>query len=119
MTKKDGLFIIEGYEKEASLKRKAAQDAVYQCIKENPQIRQVEIAKKLNKHKSNISRDIKKLLRSGYIEELHGYRYSVLPPDNLDNKLSELSELSPPHTQLMKLKQTQNTGRPDRDFVVA
>ena len=85
MTKQDGLFIIEGYEKEASLKRKAAQDAIYQCIKENPQIRQVEIAKKLNKHKSNISRDIKKLLRSGYIEELPGYRYSVLPPDNIDN----------------------------------
>ena len=84
MTKQDGLFIIEDYEKEASLKRKAAQDAVFQCIKENPQIRQVEIAKKLNKHKSNISRDIKKLLRSGYVQELHGYRYSVVPPDNID-----------------------------------
>ena len=85
MTKQDGLFIIEGYEKEASLKQNAAQDALYQCIKENSQIWQVEIAKKLNNHKSNISRDIKKLLRSGYVQELHGYRYSVLPPDNIDN----------------------------------
>ena len=29
--------------------------------------------------------NIKKLLRSGYIEELRGFRYSVLPPDNIDN----------------------------------
>ena len=53
--------------------------------KKTPQIRQVKISKKLKKHEFNISRDIKKLLRSGYIQELGGYRYSVLPPDNLDN----------------------------------
>ena len=88
MTKQAGLFIIEGYEKEASLKRKAAQDAVYQCIKENPQIRQVEISKKLKKHKSKISSDINKLLRSGYIQELGGYRYYVLPLITLINLIA-------------------------------
>ena len=40
----------------------------------------------------------------------------VIGIDNLDNQLSELSELSPPPTQLMKPKQTQNTGRSDRGF---
>ncbi len=29
--------------------------------------------------------NIKKLSSSGYIEELRGFRYSVLPPDNIDN----------------------------------
>ncbi|MBT5001210.1 MAG: AAA family ATPase [Tateyamaria sp.] len=67
MVKKNGLFEIDEHAIDAARKRNKAQDAIYNLIKENAGIKQFEIAKKLNKQTSNVSRDVKKLLKTGHL----------------------------------------------------
>ena len=68
MIKKNGIFYeIDGLERDRLLQRKTAQNAIFECIKENPHIKQKEIVEKLKKPKGNVSRDITKLLKENYI----------------------------------------------------
>ena len=95
LVKRNGIFYeIDGLERDRLIQRKTAQNEILECIKTNPGIKQKQIVEKLNKPKGNVSRDITKLLKEDYIigNSFEGY---LVTPDNLDNQLSELSELSP------------------------
>ena len=88
MIKKNGIFYeIDGLERDRLLKRKTAQNEIFECIKENPHIKQKEIVEKLKKPKGNISRDITKLLKENYItgNSSEGYLATIDNPDNPDN----------------------------------
>ena len=88
MVKKNGIFYeIDGLERDRILRRKTAQNEIFECIKENPHIKQKEIVEKLNKHKGNVSRDITKLLKQNYItgNSSEGYLAILDNVDNLDN----------------------------------
>lgn len=78
MVKRDGLFEIDEHAKIAALKRNKAQNAIYNLVKDNAGIKQVAIAEKLNKHKQEISRGIKKLLEKEYIQGSVHEGYTVL-----------------------------------------
>ena len=68
MIKKNGIFYeIDGLERDRLLQRKTTQNAIFECIKENPHIKQKEIVEKLKKPKGNVSRHITKLLKENYI----------------------------------------------------
>ena len=85
MVKKNGIFYeIDGLERDRLLKRKSAQNEIFECIKENSHIKQKEIVEKLNKPKGNISRDITKLLKENYITGNSSEGY-LATPDNVDN----------------------------------
>ena len=88
LKKKNGIFYeIDGLERDRLLQRKTAQNEIFECIKENPRIKQSEIVEKLNKHKGNVSRDITKLLKQNYItgNSSEGYLAILDNVDNLDN----------------------------------
>mgnify|MGYP002832115790 CR=1 FL=1 len=88
VVKKNGIFYeIDGLERDRLLKRKSAQNEIFECIKENSHIKQKEIVEKLNKPKGNISRDIIKLLKQNYItgNSSEGYLAILDNVDNLDN----------------------------------
>ena len=88
MVKKNGIFYeIDGLERDRLIQRKTAQNEIFECIKENPHIKQKEIVEKLNKLKGNISRDITKLLKKDYIigNSSEGYLATLDNVDNLDN----------------------------------
>lgn len=78
MVKKNGLFEIDGYAADAARKQNAAQHAIYNLIKDNAGIKQFEIADKLNKQKSNVSRDVKKLLKNSHITGTPAEGYSTI-----------------------------------------
>ena len=78
MVKTDSLFVIDEHAKIAALKRNKAQNAIYNLVKDNAGIKQVAIAEKLNKHKQEISRGIKKLLEKEYIQGSVHEGYTVL-----------------------------------------
>ena len=85
MVKQNGIFYeIDGLERDRLLKRKSAQNEIFECIKENSHIKQKEIVEKLNKPKGNISRDITKLLKENYITGNSSEGY-LATPDNVDN----------------------------------
>ena len=65
MVRTNGLFEIDGYTKDAARKRNKAQNAIYNLIKENAGIKQIQIATKLNKQASNVSRDVKNYWKLG------------------------------------------------------
>ena len=88
MIRKNGIFYeIDGLERDRLLQRKTAQNEIFECIKENPHIKQKEIVEKLKKPKGNISRDIAKLLKENYItgNSSEGYLATIDNLDNLDN----------------------------------
>lgn len=79
LEKVDGIYYrIAGNAKKLALARKKAQQEVCDCIGANPNIRQVDIAKKLERTKQNVSRSVNKLLRDGYITGNIAEGYIVL-----------------------------------------
>lgn len=85
MVKKNGIFYeIDGLERDRLIQRKTAQNEIFECIKENPHIKQKEIVEKLNKPKGNVSRDITKLFTQNYITGNSSKGY-LATPDNVDN----------------------------------
>ena len=85
--KKDGpVFEFDGTAKEAELKSKKGLNRIYEMIAENPNINQSEIIKALNLPKGNVSRDISKLIKLGFIGGNPSEGYTALSTtDNLDN----------------------------------
>jgi Mn-dependent DtxR family transcriptional regulator len=81
MVRTNGLFEIDGHTKDAARKRNKAQNAIYNLIKENAGIKQIQIATKLNKQASNVSRDVKKLLKTGHLtgSPIEGYTITKTP----------------------------------------
>lgn len=78
MVKTNGLFEIQGHAKDAARERNKAQNAIYNLIKDNAGIKQFEIANELNKQTSNVSRDVKKLLKNGHITGSSAEGYSII-----------------------------------------
>ena len=81
MVRTNGLFEIDGHTKDAARKRNKAQNAIYNLIKENAGIKQIQIATKLSKQASNVSRDVKKLLKTGHLtgSPIEGYTITKTP----------------------------------------
>ena len=68
MEKRNGVYLeIAGDLKDKAIKKKSAQDAILDCIRQNPSIRQFEIAAQLERTKQNVNRAVRKLLRDDYI----------------------------------------------------
>ena len=79
MEKRDGVYLeIAGDLKDIAIKKKSAQDAILNCIRQNPSIRQFEIAAQLERTKQNVNRAVRKLLRDGYITRSADNRYKVV-----------------------------------------
>ena len=68
MEKRNGVYLeIAGDLMDKAIKKKSAQDAILDCIRQNPSIRQFEIAAQLERTKQNVNRAVRKLLRDDYI----------------------------------------------------
>jgi hypothetical protein len=79
MEKNNGIFHeIVGKEREAAIKKKAAQNKILSCIESNPGIRQFQISQHLNMHKQNVNRAIKKLLKDEFIIGSVEEGYSII-----------------------------------------
>ena len=79
MEKRNGVYLeIAGDLKDIAIKKKSAQDAILNCIRQNPSIRQFEIAAQLERTKQNVNRAVRKLLRDGYITRSADNRYKVV-----------------------------------------
>ena len=79
LEKVDGIFYrVISHASVLALSRKEAQKEICDCIKANPSIKQFELVKKLKRSKQNVSRNIGKLIRDGYITGTPTDGYTIL-----------------------------------------
>ena len=80
LTKTNGIYFeIAGTEKEALIKGKSTQNKILEYVKDNPGVRQVDIVRALKLLKTNVSRDMRKLLQDEYVTIDDKKRYYATP----------------------------------------